>query len=112
LIELELEGHQITTEDIRRIENGQSPVRKKDKRKSTLQKLIGRKTELFAVEPKRNDKARSSIMRRKTKDKEMGSSSTLSSAHSSTSSIELDADDAKFNGTVCHIHFRYKFIFY
>jgi len=105
LIELELEGHQITTEDIRRIENGQSPVRKKDKRKSTLQKLIGRKTELFAVEPRRNDKARSSIMRRKTKDKEMGSSSTLSSAHSSTSSIELEADDAKFNGTVCHIHF-------
>ncbi|CAG5087186.1 Oidioi.mRNA.OKI2018_I69.PAR.g11476.t2.cds [Oikopleura dioica] len=35
----------------------------------------------------------------------MGSSSTLSSAHSSASSIELDADDAKFNGNVCHIHF-------
>ena len=38
LVELELEGHPIVVEDIARLENGESPVRRqKDKRKSTFQ---------------------------------------------------------------------------
>ena len=37
LVELELENHPICLEDIIRLENGESPIRKKDKRKSTFQ---------------------------------------------------------------------------
>ena len=37
LVELELENHPICLEDINRLENGESPIRKKDKRKSTFQ---------------------------------------------------------------------------
>jgi len=99
LLQLESDGrYTLTEDDVGRIERGETlEPKKKDKRKSTFQKL-------FSTQP---SLGRKSIRRSKKKDGGGGSASTLRSSQSSGSLGQAlsDVGDGDTIGSICHIHF-------